>query len=164
MKIFNVKFLIPRRGRTGGLGFTLIELLVVIAILGILATIGVVSFRSTNQRARDSKRQADLQELRSALEIYRADNGGYPDENGDVSAVLNSELTGYISTLPDDPESAQNYQYVGRIGCNGTICKQYRLCAKMETFGVAGDCTINANKCDDSGNYHTCNYMVESPL
>ena len=60
------------------LGFTMIELLVAATILSILAAIGLVSFNSANVRARDGKRKADLEQARSALELYRSDVGYYP--------------------------------------------------------------------------------------
>lgn len=59
-------------------GFTLIELLVVIGIIGILATIGAVSFGSARGKARDAKRQGDLRSLQSGIEVYGADQNYYP--------------------------------------------------------------------------------------
>jgi prepilin-type N-terminal cleavage/methylation domain-containing protein len=63
-------------------GFTLIELLVVIAIIVILATLAMTSYRTANVRARDARRAADMEQVRSALELYRSDtslNGDYPN-------------------------------------------------------------------------------------
>lgn len=59
-------------------GFTLIELLVVIAIIGLLSTLAVVALNSARQKSRDSKRVADMKQIQTALELYFADNNGYP--------------------------------------------------------------------------------------
>lgn len=59
-------------------GFTLIELLVVIAIIGLLSTLAVVALNSARQKARDSKRVADIKQIQTALELYYADSAGYP--------------------------------------------------------------------------------------
>lgn len=59
-------------------GFTLIELMIAIAIIGVLATIGFTAFQGTRKSARDAKRKADMEAIRSALEMYKADKGCYP--------------------------------------------------------------------------------------
>jgi len=62
-------------------GFTLLELLVVIAILGILSTIGIGSFLSSQVKSRDARRKGDLQSVAAALEMYYNDKGEYPKED-----------------------------------------------------------------------------------
>lgn len=59
-------------------GFTLIELLVVVTIIIVLATIAVVSYRSASINSRNSKRKADLEVVRQATIMYRAEEGSYP--------------------------------------------------------------------------------------
>ena len=60
-------------------GFTLIELLVVIAIIGTLASVVLASLNSARERARDVRRAADVQAIRTALELYALDHqGSYP--------------------------------------------------------------------------------------
>ena len=59
-------------------GFTLIELLVVIAIVGLLSTLAVVALNNARQKSRDAKRVSDIKQLSTALELFFADNNGYP--------------------------------------------------------------------------------------
>ena len=81
-------------------GFTFIEILVVATIISVLASIGMVSYRSANQKSRDGKRKADIEQIRAALEMYRAD-----DVNGYYPANLSSLTPTYIQTLPAPPKA-----------------------------------------------------------
>ncbi len=108
-------------------GFTLIELLVVISIIGILAAFIVASFTSAQQKARDSRRKADLDAVKKALSLVSNDcrGGGYPvmaGLNGNQYYVnLGTYLQGlnYIKNTPQDPTQAipNTYYYIP----NGTI-------------------------------------------
>lgn len=62
-------------------GFTLIELLVVIGIIAILASILYANFNEARMIARDKTRMTTLKEVQLALELYKAQNGVYPDAN-----------------------------------------------------------------------------------
>lgn len=52
-------------------GFTLIEVIIVIVLIGILATIGIVSYNSYQERARITKSKADMEALGEAFENYK---------------------------------------------------------------------------------------------
>jgi len=58
--------------------FTLVELIVVISIIGILATIGSVSYYRVQRISSDSQRSAKITAIIESLEKYYSDNGEYP--------------------------------------------------------------------------------------
>ena len=62
--------------------FTLIELVIVIAIIALLSTLGLSTYNSVQQDARNAKRKADLKEMQKALQIYRQEKGSYPSTVG----------------------------------------------------------------------------------
>jgi len=100
-------------------GFTLIEIMVVILILGLLATIVVQSLRGAADKAKRTKAQADMAELKTALDRYYLDNGYYPTTDQGLSALVspptsgrtaaNYESGGYIERLPTDPWGNQYF-------------------------------------------------------
>ncbi|HEY4504533.1 MAG TPA: prepilin-type N-terminal cleavage/methylation domain-containing protein [Candidatus Paceibacterota bacterium] len=121
-------------------GFTLIELLIVIAIIGVLATILLANFIGVRQRSRDAQRKADLRQIQSAIELYKADQGVYPTPLYSTDCPTSSPLVGgtvtYVAKIPCDPSgisywNSGNYYY----SLNGTA---YTL----------GACIENANDAD----------------
>ena len=102
----------PRRRRLAP-GFTLIEIMVVILILGLLATIVVQSLKGATDKAKRTKAEADISELKTALDRYYLDNGYYPTSDQGLSSLIsaptsgrqpaNYEQGGYIEKIPNDP-------------------------------------------------------------
>lgn len=90
-------------------GFTLIELLIVVAIIGLLATLAIIGLTTAQQRARDTKRVADVKSIVSALELYWNETAAYPLLNNasgpDINTwpELNTALSAYINQLPTEP-------------------------------------------------------------
>ena len=67
-----------KRARTG---FTLIELLVVISIIGILASVVLASLNTARDKARDSRRKVDVNQIITALVLYQSNEGDWIQEN-----------------------------------------------------------------------------------
>jgi general secretion pathway protein G len=101
-------------------GFTLLELLVVIAIIGVLSTIITVVLNTARQGGRDARRVADLNEIRTAMQLYLDANSMYPSALSDV-------VPAFLPVLPLDPSSGQAYFY-DQIG-GGT---SYHVGANLE--------------------------------
>jgi general secretion pathway protein G len=157
------------------LGFTLVELLVVMVILGLLSTLGIRSFISSQKKGRDARRKADLEHITSALELYYNDNDQYPPSNAAGQIVgcdgaacsWNGPWTDqgggvtYMVQLPADP-GGNIYQYSTDLA--GTY---YLLYARLENTQDR-DVPIGPNT--GPGVYQgtscgsdSCNYVVESP-
>lgn len=105
-------------------GFTLIELLVVISLIGILTSFMVMNYVKFRQSANDGVRKSDLRQIQAALEMYRADNGNYPNALPVCGAVFQDGAGNvtYMKATPCDPTTAgQQYQYAYN-NLDGTYC------------------------------------------
>jgi general secretion pathway protein G len=118
-------------------GFTMIELLVVATIIVVLTTIGLVSYTQALQNGRNAKRKTDLEVLRQALVLYKADNGYYP--NTDTAGLQTTLGTTYVSSFPVDPKATQSptftYTYTpGTCSGSGPVrCQTFTLAALLES-------------------------------
>lgn len=122
------------------------ELLVVITIIGLLASIVLYNFNESRKKARDNIRISELQQIKSALAIYKADTGNYPFESDGFSGggtnlgiictdpavcstsrmntPINQVLTEYLGEGVADPLHNEGpgtkywYYYDGRKSCS----------------------------------------------
>jgi general secretion pathway protein G len=77
-------------------GFTLIELLVVILILGLLAGIvGPRLFGHTDE-AKQTKARVQIENLSSAVKMYKLDNGVFPTTEQGLEALVALPQTGIV--------------------------------------------------------------------
>jgi general secretion pathway protein G len=137
-------------------GFTLVELLIVIIIIGILATLVIVTFTGVQAKARDSKRQTDLNALDSHVEAFYAQYGFYPTlkdlqdatflstyMKGFDPAALNDPKGGALTALPS---GANHYGYTATgASCTNTTattmptdngCTAFEVDATLEGGGT----------------------------
>lgn len=111
------------KAKKGETGITLTELLIVVAVLAILMIVFLAAFKPWTQeaKARDARRKSDLQKLKSPLEDYYNDNDCYPV---DLQTLADE---GYISEVPQDPGTDEDYTYTSDPNCNW-----YRIYVSLE--------------------------------
>lgn len=69
-------------------GFTLIELLVVILILGLLAGIVGPRLFGHTEKAKQTKARVQIENLSSAIKMYKLDNGFFPSTEQGLEALV----------------------------------------------------------------------------
>lgn len=136
-------------------GFTLVELLVVISIIGLLSSIVLTSVNSARVKARDAKRQADLNQIYLALQLYFDDRGYLPitssygesnpggwDYSSQGQFLPFLQTGGYFSSVPVDPlnNGTGDVYYGGSGYAYAYYCyaseNSLALGAKLENGGV----------------------------
>ena len=110
----------------------------------VISVVGIVTFAGTSEKARDSKRMADLEKIRVALELFKQENGIYP-ANAETDLV-----TGFLQEWPSDPK---DYDYVYTRVTSYT----YTLRAHLESVNI-----VSMYNCGGSPAVG-CNYTVTNP-
>ncbi len=97
-------------------GVTLIELLIVVLILAALSAIAIPRISQSAQNAKQNACDTNVDVINSSIEMYNADNSGYPAALADV--------TGSTAYFPDGPPPCPlNGTYLmdgatKRVSCN----------------------------------------------
>ena len=95
-------------------GFSLLELLVVLAIIGIILSFIVPNVINRPDDAKKAKVVNDISVIEAALNLYRLDNGNYPDQKSGLKVLISSQNK-YISRVPIDPwGNSYRYRYPGK--------------------------------------------------
>ena len=94
-------------------GFTIIEVMVVLLIIGIMASMVAPSILGNQEEAQLKKAAVDIQQLESALEMYKLKNNVFPTTEQGLEALVeaptidpiprNYPAQGFIKRLPKDP-------------------------------------------------------------
>ena len=127
-------------------GFTIVELLIVIVVIGILATLVITTYNGVQSKARDTKRQTDINAIQGQVEAYNTNAGFYPTlAQMNTASFRSSNLKGLDTNALQDPQgsaptlvaaaAAKSYAYVVLpAGCDDTAtsCTSYTLTATLE--------------------------------
>jgi len=155
------------KNKKQNIGFTLIELLVVISIIGILIGLSIFGLQGARETSRDAKRKSDLEQIRSGIEIYKADCNAYPATlspgsplTGDGSTPSCLTTNTYISSVPVDASSPSHDYNYSSDGITYTVCASLEQAPNppFDSNGPIKNCT----GCG-SGNEVSCNYVVTNP-
>ncbi|HEX8965760.1 MAG TPA: prepilin-type N-terminal cleavage/methylation domain-containing protein [Patescibacteria group bacterium] len=165
-------------------GFSLIELVVVIGMLAILFTvlIGIMNPLVQINKAKDSQREHDLEQIKTALDSYYADTGCYP-QTLPFNFSFSKGLATYTKNVPQDPNCNSNSPsscYLYQTDTTSS-CPQWNVLYAKLTNPVTNankifcpltqmtKCTatnyisLGYNYCTVSGNID-CTYIASNPL
>lgn len=68
-------------------GFTIVELLIVVVIIGILAAVVIVAYNGITNSTKESVVKADLSNFHKKLEVFKVDNGRYPNSVSEMKSL-----------------------------------------------------------------------------
>ena len=129
-------------------GFTLIELLVVVAIVGILSSVVLMSLNTAREKARDTQRVVNVNQITNAVALYQNDNEGIPPGEDGVEYVNGNPewipglVPKYMSSVPSDPidvgEHKFHYSHTGN---------DYEVISFLEQNGNDASCGDGGSSC-----------------
>ena len=130
------------------LGFTLIELLVVVAIIGILSSVVIAKLSTAREKARDTQRVANVNQITNAIALYQSDNEGVPPGDDGVEYVNGNPewipglVPKYMSSVPSDPIDVDQHKFhYSRQG------NDYEVISFLEQNGNQAACGDGGSSC-----------------
>ena len=94
-------------------GFSLIEVMVVLLIIGIMASMVAPQILGNREEAQLKKAAVDIQQIESALEMYKLRNNRFPTTEQGLQSLVTAPTIdpiprnypegGFIKRLPEDP-------------------------------------------------------------
>ena len=172
------KYFINKVGKSGA-GFTLIELLVVMVMVSVFLLMAFLTIDPIGQldKAKDTQRKHDLEQVKRALDAYYNDNNCYPTQQQGVPFGLEWSDSGsgvvYMKKVPQDKDCAKTgycyfyqtdasdcpqwnvlYTRLSRSTNALTSCLMSQACGYLQT---------TYNYCVMSGDVD-CAYIKSNPL
>ena len=92
-------------------GFTIPELLIIIVVIGILVSIGLMTYTNIQQRGKNTRTRQALSSWIKAIDLYKKDRGTLPNGNACLG-------TGYAAASDSD---SSNQGQCGHIGASTVI-------------------------------------------
>jgi len=99
-------------------GFTLLEILIVVVLLGILTGIVLIHLTDLREESHNTAREADIQTIRSTLELFRAHTGTYPASLDELTSSVPipgsnppRNAPRLLQNINDDPTDGNPYTY-----------------------------------------------------
>lgn len=111
-------------------GFTIVELVIVIAVIGILATIGMISYGSYRTRAAKSAVDSTTQQVKLKLGEYFTDNNNYPVDKTVLDTYLRSiSATSLADSFKNMTDNGATYAPTASDGssCASVPCMKYTI-------------------------------------
>jgi len=157
-----------KKRNLGNRGFTIVELLIVIVVIGILALLVITTYSGIQAKARNAKRQTDIQAIQTQLEAFFSENGYYPSlanmnsstwlstnmKSLDQNALIDPSNSDHSKTLADTATAKQYAYHVTTSDdktCGATDpatdCAKYTLTAEYEGT-VNGSTTYEKSNLD----------------
>ena len=103
-------------------GFTLIELLIVVIIIAILAAIAIPQFSNSSGDAQESASIANLGNMRSAIELYRAQHNSVYPSKAPVGSAPSVACTGTAGSTADNSTTTMVDQLTKYSSASGHTC------------------------------------------